>query len=91
LLQQRPGALNFATDAWTSPNHKAYVAITVHFEIRGVAKAMLLDIVEVARSHTGVNLAEAFATVLKEFGFQDKVSYIHYTKSITYLVHRFFL
>jgi hypothetical protein len=24
--------LSFATDTWTSPNHKAYVAITVHFE-----------------------------------------------------------
>jgi hypothetical protein len=28
--------LNFATDAWTSPNNKAYVAITVHFEQDGV-------------------------------------------------------
>jgi hypothetical protein len=28
---------------------------------------MLLDLVEVAKSHSGVNLAEAFVKVLEEF------------------------
>lgn len=60
-------------DAWTSPNHKAYVAITVHFEKSGAPAAMLLDIVEVPRSHTGSNLALAFVKVLKDFGISDKV------------------
>jgi hypothetical protein len=46
--QDHDGALNFATDAWTSPNHKPYVAVTVHFEKDGVPVAMLLDLVEVA-------------------------------------------
>jgi hypothetical protein len=73
--QEYDGALNFATDAWTSLNHKAYVAVTVHFEQKGVPISMLLDLVEVARSHSGVNLAEAFANVLEEFGIQDKVSF----------------
>jgi hypothetical protein len=73
-LQNRDGALSFATDAWTSPNHKAFVAITVHFEIQGLAKSLLLDIVEVPCSHTGLNLASVFADVLQEFGLQDKVS-----------------
>jgi hypothetical protein len=68
------GALNFATDAWTSPNHRAYVAVTVHFEHEGVPISMLLDLIEVAKSHSGVNLAEAFATILEEFGIEDKVS-----------------
>jgi hypothetical protein len=36
---------------------------------------MLLDLVEVPRSHSGANLAEAFANVLKEFGIEDKVSF----------------
>jgi len=36
--------------------------------------SMLLDLVEVAKSHSGVNLAEAFAKVLKEFGIEDKVN-----------------
>jgi hypothetical protein len=35
---------------------------------------MLLDIVELAKSHTGANLAEAFAKILEEFGILHKVS-----------------
>jgi hypothetical protein len=35
---------------------------------------MLLDIVEVARSHSGLNLAAAFAKILEDFGISDKVS-----------------
>jgi hypothetical protein len=65
--------LSFATDAWTLPNHKALVAITVHLEHEGIPICLLLDIVEVARSHTGVNLAIAFAEVLNDFGIADKV------------------
>lgn len=35
---------------------------------------MLLDIVEVARSHSGLNLAAAFAKILEDFGISDKVN-----------------
>ena len=73
MLQEYEGQLNFATDAWTSPNHKAFVAFTVHFAHEGVPVSMLLDLVEVAKSHSGVNLAEAFAKVLEDFGISDKV------------------
>jgi hypothetical protein len=34
---------------------------------------MLLDIVELAKSHSGVNLGESFSEVLNEFGIQEKV------------------
>jgi hypothetical protein len=34
---------------------------------------MLLDLVEVAESHTGVNLGSTFANVLQKFGIEDKV------------------
>jgi hypothetical protein len=61
------------TDAWTSPNNKVYVAVTVHFENEGVPVSMLLDIVEVTRSHSSLNLAAAFAKTLDEFGISDKV------------------
>jgi hypothetical protein len=66
--------LNFATDAWTSPNHKAYVAFTVHFEQEGIPISMLLDLVEVAVSHSGVNLAKTFVKLLEDFGIKDKVN-----------------
>src|SRR6202035_2562770 len=64
MLQEHDGDLNFATDAWTSPKHKAFVAATVHFENNGTPMRMLLDLVEVATSHSGVNLAAAFALIL---------------------------
>lgn len=47
--------------------------MTVHFERRGVPDTLLLDIVECARSHNGVNLAETFVKVLDDFGISDKV------------------
>ncbi|KAH7918953.1 hypothetical protein BV22DRAFT_1023794, partial [Leucogyrophana mollusca] len=66
--------LNFATDAWTSPNHKAFVAVSVHLEHKGQPLAMILDIVEVTKSHSGVNLTEAFTRILNDFGISGKVS-----------------
>ena len=43
---------------------------------------MLLDLVKVPRSHSGVNLAEAFANILKDFGIEDKVSYIDHSSAL---------
>ena len=72
--EEYDGDLSFATDAWTLPNHKAFIAITVHFEINGEPMCFLLDLVEVTESHSGVNLAAAFAKVLDDFGISEKVS-----------------
>ena len=74
MSQKYNGKLNFATDVWMSPNHKAYMAIMVHFEHEGQPMAMLLNLVEVLRSHSGANLAEAFLDVLRAFGVEDKVN-----------------
>jgi hypothetical protein len=49
MLQKYDGELNFAMDAWTAPNHKAFVAISVHLEHKGEPLAMLLDIIEVPK------------------------------------------
>jgi hypothetical protein len=70
------GCLNFATDAWTSPNGRAFVALTVHFEEEGTAVSTLLDIVELAQSHSGVSLARVFARVLDNYKLSQKVSII---------------
>ena len=50
--QQYPGRLSFATDAWTSPNHRSFVAITIHLELKGKPLRMLLDLVELAKVRT---------------------------------------
>jgi hypothetical protein len=36
--------------------------------------SMLLDVVEAAESHSGVNLALSFAKILNDFGISSKVS-----------------
>jgi hypothetical protein len=56
-----------------SPNHRAFVAWTVHFEYEGAMMAFLLDIIEVLESHTGITLANAFQAMLKRFGLENKV------------------
>jgi hypothetical protein len=73
-IQEHEGALSFGTDAWTSPNHKAFIAVTVHFEQNREPMCLLLDLVEVARSHSGGNLASVFAKILDDFGIEHKVS-----------------
>lgn len=73
-MQDYDGTLSFGTDAWTSPNHKAYVAVTVHLEQDGLPLCLLLDVVEVPVSHSGINLAATFAEILDDFGIGDKVS-----------------
>jgi hypothetical protein len=76
ILQDHPGRIHIATDAWTSTNHRAFVAWTVHLEHKGCMLAFLLDIVEVPESHTGVALAKAFQKMLEGYELQNKVRYI---------------
>lgn len=66
-------ALNVATDAWTSPNSHAFVAVTIHYEEGGIPRTLLLDIVECAEAHTGVTLAATLVNIFNNFGISDKV------------------
>jgi hypothetical protein len=52
------------------------MAITVHLEVRGEPLSLLLDIAKVARSHSGMALAEEFAWILTEFSVEHKVSMV---------------
>jgi len=56
-----------------SPNSRAFVAITVHYQDEGVPMSLLLDIVECAEAHTGVTLAATMVKVFENFGISDKV------------------
>jgi hypothetical protein len=47
LQQAYTGRLHIATDAWTSPNHRAFVAWTVHFQYKGEMLGVLIDINDV--------------------------------------------
>ena len=48
MYQEYDSELSFATDAWMSPNHTAFVAVTVHLVHEGKLLAMVLDVVELA-------------------------------------------
>ena len=48
--------------------------MTVHLEQNGELMSFLLDLVEVAKLHSSMNLATAFAKVLEDFGIEHKVS-----------------
>lgn len=43
------GKVNAGTDAWTSPNHFAFVAVTLHWVEDGALQNVLLDIVAVSK------------------------------------------
>jgi hypothetical protein len=47
--QEYDGKINFTTDGWTSPNHRAFVAFCAHFEHNGESLSIPLDIIEVAK------------------------------------------
>jgi hypothetical protein len=49
------------------------VAVTVHFQKDGVLVAMILDLVEVAESHSSMHLAAAFVKILEDFMITNKV------------------
>jgi hypothetical protein len=53
--------------------HRACIVITVHLEQDGVPLSFVLDLVEVPRSHSGYNMVEEFARILKEFSIEHKV------------------
>ncbi|KIK76816.1 hypothetical protein PAXRUDRAFT_168183, partial [Paxillus rubicundulus Ve08.2h10] len=48
-LREYEGQISFTTDAWTSPNHRAFVAFSMHLEHEGVPLTFPLDVVEVAK------------------------------------------
>jgi hypothetical protein len=73
ILQNHPGRLHFATDTWTSPNHQAICAWTVHLEHDGQPLSFLLDIIDIPESHTGATLAREFQDMLVRFGIENKI------------------
>ena len=77
LIKDSPGARGCIElcyrDAWTSPHHKAYVAVTIHFEQEGKPVSMLLDKVQLAELYSGLTLVVAFAQIFENFGIADKV------------------
>ena len=49
MLQEYKGRISFTTDAWTSPNHRSFMAFCVHMEHEGKLLTFPLDVVKVAK------------------------------------------
>ncbi|RPD59519.1 hypothetical protein L227DRAFT_503634 [Lentinus tigrinus ALCF2SS1-6] len=77
MLQDFDGDLSFTCNAWTSPYHKALVAFGVHLHHHREPLSFILNVVEIAESHTGEALVKAFEETLTEFEIEDKVSIAH--------------
>ena len=65
------------------------MAVTVHLKKDGKPVCMILDIVEVAMAHSGVNLVAAFAKIFHEFGIADKVSNVQYLFKVYMVLKRY--
>ncbi|KAJ7830804.1 hypothetical protein B0H14DRAFT_1189647, partial [Mycena olivaceomarginata] len=64
---------SFGTDVWTLPNHRGFVAWTIHLQYKGVLVSFLIDIFEVPKSHTGETLATAFQEMLDRYDLSGKI------------------
>lgn len=78
-LREFEGELALAVDCWSSPNHHAFMSVTVTWlrktETGGdELTTRLLDFIELPCSHSGRNMAEAMGKCLEEYGIANKVS-----------------
>ncbi|KIK57252.1 hypothetical protein GYMLUDRAFT_61541 [Collybiopsis luxurians FD-317 M1] len=90
-LQAYKGELPIALDCWTSPNHHTFMSISVSWlhnnENGEQLMTMLLDFLELPRSHSTENMAQAAVQTLREYGIEKKVSAlpVHTKFELTYL------
>ncbi|CAB5376032.1 unnamed protein product [Rhizophagus irregularis] len=74
LLQNTPGKISFAIDAWTSPNIIGFLGITGHFiDVDWNLRNVLVDFIDLSGPHSGANLAKAFAACLQEKKILTKI------------------
>jgi len=68
--------IHISYDLWTSPNHKAMIAIVAHWTAEDYeVKSALLAIREVHGKHNGENLANVVYPVMKEYDIHSRFGY----------------
>ena len=68
--------IHISYDLWTSPNHKAMIAIVTHWTMEDYeVKSALLAIREVHGEHTGLNIADVVYPVMKEYNIHDRFGF----------------
>lgn len=75
-LSQARSRIHISYDLWSSPNHKAMIAIVAHWTAEDYkVKAALLAIKEVHGGHTGRNIASVVFPLLKEYDIHYRFGY----------------
>ena len=68
--------IHISYDLWTSPNHKAMIAIVAHWTAEGYeVKSALLAIRDVHGEHSGENIAKVVYPVMKEYDIHSRFGY----------------
>ena len=68
--------IHISYDLWTSPNHKAMIAIVAHWTAEDYeVKSALLAIREVHGEHSGLNIADVVYPVMKEYDIHSRFGY----------------
>ena len=68
--------IHISYDLWTSPNHKAMIAIVAHWTAEDYeVKSALLAIREVHGEHNGENIANVVYPVMKEYNIHSRFGY----------------
>ena len=68
--------IHISYDLWTSPNHKAMIAIVAHWTAEDYeVKTALLAIREVHGEHTEENIANVVYSVMKEYDIHTRFGY----------------
>jgi hypothetical protein len=74
VLQEVPGAISLAVDAWTSPNNLPFIAIVGHWITREwELRCVLLDFRLLDGTHSGVRLAEEVFGCLEELHITKRI------------------
>lgn len=70
---QNVASVSLTADFWTSVQNKSYVGVTVHYIDNWELQSSVLDVFEVAESHTAANCGETLTKVATEWEISDKV------------------
>ncbi|CAG8834972.1 1455_t:CDS:2, partial [Gigaspora margarita] len=65
--------LSFTSDLWTSPNNKSFISVTGHYiDENWALKEIIIDFGLLSGKHDGVNIANGFYHVLKDYNIASK-------------------
>ncbi|MBW0474258.1 hypothetical protein O181_013973 [Austropuccinia psidii MF-1] len=72
ILSNNNTFVSFTTDTWTSPNMRAFLAVTAHFLNKDFSlKSVILGLIELNGDHSGASLAQHFMEILRQYNLED--------------------